>query len=124
MPQLQTCPECGRHMRIDRKHCSHCNAPISRASLSPRGAALGLALASGVACSSGVGGGEPEYGVAIVDTSAADDTGDTESGGEGGEAGEGEGQGSEGTSGESDYGIATLPDAGGFQDEQADKDAE
>jgi hypothetical protein len=136
MPRLQPCPECGRHVRTRITTCPHCDATLSSPTLSPRGAALGLALASTVACTGGTGATEPEYGVAYTpdDTSQHDDTGDTgdsggeeggeeggeagEEGGEAGETGEESGEAGEeggeegGTSGESDYGIAALPELG------------
>jgi len=90
---------------------------------SAKGAALGLALAGGVACSSA--DPEPEYGVALDTHQQHDDTGDTsdeggESGESGGEAGE-EGGGAEGSSGESDYGIATLPEEDGPPNTEVEK---
>ena len=104
MPRLHPCPQCGRHVQARATHCPHCNTQLDSPTLTPRGAALGLALASTVACTSGIGSGEPDYGVSIVDTSEQQDTGDTSDSGQGkgGEAGEGGEAGGDAEGGDAD----------------------
>ena len=116
MPKLLPCSNCGRHVQATTKHCPHCNTSLGAPSISPRGAALGLALASSVACAGGIGPGEPEYGVAVLmDSGAAQDTSDTDDSGDSGDSGDSSDTGGDDTGGDdtgecaqAEYGVPWI----------------